>query len=52
MQSSRAASRSIKKPLLVSYLAVHMSFREVLAAVGRVAIRWYSLRNVCTRNQW
>jgi hypothetical protein len=31
---------------------VHMSFREVFAGVGRMAFRWYSLRNVSSRNQW
>jgi hypothetical protein len=29
-----------------------MSFREVFAAAGRMAIRWYSLRNISSRNQW
>jgi hypothetical protein len=29
-----------------------MSFREVFTAADRTAIRWYSLRNVCSRNQW
>jgi hypothetical protein len=47
---SRAASFFFSKPFLASYLAVHMSFREVLA-VGRMAIRWYSLHNVSSRNQ-
>jgi hypothetical protein len=30
-----------------------MSFRELFAAADRMAIRWYSLRNVVgSRNQW
>jgi hypothetical protein len=47
---SRAAGFFFSKAFLASYLAVHMSFREVLA-VGRMAIRWCSLNNVSSRNQ-